>query len=184
MGLIFAASPRQIDLRTAALIVRELPPFITPVGVFVDASLDEIRAAREAIPNMAIQLHGDEPPHIVQSLESAAIKTLPVATDLHDSSVIEAQATEYPRVPLLFDTSAAGKRGGTGVAFDWHLIEPLARTRRVIVSGGLTPENVGACVRAVRPYAVDVRSGVESEGRKDESKMRAFVQAVREADAA
>jgi phosphoribosylanthranilate isomerase len=82
----------------------------------------------------------------------------------------------------MFDSTVRGKLGGTGIAFDWERIVTIARARRVIVSGGLTPENVAACVRTVRPYAVDVRSGVESGGRKDISKMRAFVRAVREAD--
>jgi phosphoribosylanthranilate isomerase len=82
----------------------------------------------------------------------------------------------------MFDSSVAGSFGGTGRAFDWSLVAALARERPLVMSGGLTPANVGACIRAVRPYAVDVRSGIETDGRKDPDKMRDFVRAVREAD--
>jgi phosphoribosylanthranilate isomerase len=88
----------------------------------------------------------------------------------------------YPNALWMFDSSVAGSFGGTGRAFDWSLVAALARERPLVMSGGLTPANVGACIRAVRPYAVDVRSGIETDGRKDADKMRDFVRAVREAD--
>ena len=94
-------------------------------------------------------------------------------------------ARPFAHVTWMFDTAGDdGRSGGTGRTFAWELARRLAGDRRFVVSGGLTPENVGACVRAVRPYAVDVRSGVESNGMKDPGKVRAFVRAVRDADAA
>lgn len=185
IGLIFAQSPRQISVQAAAAIAAELPPFVTPVGVFVDSSLDDIRRAREALPSMVIQLHGNESPEFVASLDNAGvIKTLHIPHGAAESTALAADAQRFPSMTLLFDTSVRGSSGGTGVAFDWRIVAPIARDRRVIVSGGLTPENVSECVRRVRPFGVDVRSGVESGGRKDPAKMRAFIEAVRNADAA
>ena len=185
IGLIFAASARQISVQAAAAIAAELPPFVTPVGVFVDPSEDDIRRVQEAVPKMVIQLHGNEPPAFAGALRSAGtIKTIQVPHDASDPEALCADAKRYAGMTLLFDTSVRGNSGGTGVAFDWRAIAPIARERRIIVSGGLTPENVSECVRAVRPFGVDVRSGIESGGRKDAVKMRAFIEAVREADAA
>ncbi|HEY9179436.1 MAG TPA: hypothetical protein VIO32_01875, partial [Candidatus Baltobacteraceae bacterium] len=90
----------------------------------------------------------------------------------------------HPRAILLFDTITNGQRGGTGVTFPWRTIAPVARQRQVVVGGGLTPENVSNCVRTVRPFGVDVRTGIETNGRKDLTKMRAFVQAVKDTDVA
>jgi phosphoribosylanthranilate isomerase len=161
-----------------------LPPFITPVGVFVDPTRDQIARARDIFPDLVVQLHGDESPSFVSSLDGKIIKTIHVPHDATDSSAIEIAANQHPRAILLFDTTVDGKRGGTGVAFPWRPIAPIARERQVIVGGGLSPENVPACVRAVRPFGVDVRSGIETDGRKDAMKMRAFVQAVKDSDAA
>jgi phosphoribosylanthranilate isomerase len=114
----------------------------------------------------------------------AYVKAFHVTVDASNvpSPGAEVDRDSYARALWMFDSTVRGKLGGTGIAFDWERIVTVARARRVIVSGGLTPENVAACVRTVRPYAVDVRSGVESDGRKDYSKMCAFVRAVREAD--
>ena len=111
------------------------------------------------------------------------IKTIHVAQDATDSAAVERAGNEHPRAILLFDTIAGGQSGGTGITFPWRTIAPIARERQVIVGGGLTPQNVSNCVRTIRPFGVDVRSGIETDGRKDLSKMRAFVQAVKETDA-
>jgi phosphoribosylanthranilate isomerase len=94
----------------------------------------------------------------------------------------EAAAERYPGADLLFDSRSGALYGGTGTTFSWPLVEGIARRRRIIVGGGLSPENVADAVRGVRPFGVDVRTGVESDGKKDVEKMRAFVRAVREAD--
>lgn len=184
IGMIFAPSTRRITESAAKHIAEHLPPFITPVGVFVDPTRDDISRARDIFPDLVVQLHGDESPSFVSSIDGKVIKTIHVPHDATDANAIERAANEHPRAILLFDTSVDGKRGGTGVAFPWKTIAPIARKRQVIVGGGLTPENVSTCVRAIRPFGVDVRSGVESEGRKDAAKMRAFVNAVKDSDAA
>lgn len=184
IGMIFAPSTRRITESAAKHIAEHLPPFITPVGVFVDPTRDDIARARQIFPDLVIQLHGDESPSFVSSLDGKIIKTIHVAPEATDSAAIERAANEHPRAILLFDTVSNGQRGGTGVTFPWRTIAPIARQRQVIVGGGLTPENVSNCVRTVRPFGVDVRSGIETDGRKDLIKMRAFVQVVKDTDAA
>lgn len=184
IGMIFAPSPRRITESAARHIAERLPPFITPVGVFIDPTRDEIARARDIFPDLVIQLHGTESPTFVSSIDGKVIKTIHVAYDATDASAVERAANEHPRAILLFDTVVDGKRGGTGVTFPWRTIAPIARERQVIVGGGLTPENVSNCVRTVRPYGVDVRSGIENQNRKDLARMRAFVQAVKDTDAA
>jgi phosphoribosylanthranilate isomerase len=184
IGMIFAPSPRRITESAAKHIAEQLPPFITPVGVFVDPSREDVGRARDIFPDLVVQLHGEESPSFVSSLDGKVIKTIHVAPDANDSEAIERAVNAHPRAIILFDTVAGGKSGGTGVTFPWRAIAPIARKRQVIVGGGLTPENVSNCVRTVRPFGVDVRSGIESNSRKDLQKMRAFVQAVKDTDVA
>jgi phosphoribosylanthranilate isomerase len=182
IGMIFAPSTRRITESAAKHIAERLPPFITPVGVFVDPTRDDIARAREIFPDLVIQLHGDEPPSFVSSLDGKVIKTIHVPHDAAQPSEVERAGNEHPRAILLFDTLVNGQRGGTGMTFPWRTVAPIARERQVVVGGGLTPENVSNCVRTVRPYGVDVRSGIETDRRKDLAKMRAFVQAVKDTD--
>jgi len=184
IGMIFAPSPRRITESAARHIAERLPPFITPVGVFVNPSLDDIARARAIFPDLVVQLHGDETPSFVSSIDGKVIKTIHVSAEEKDANAVERAANLHPRAILLFDSQVNGARGGTGVSFPWKLIAPIAQERQIIVGGGLTPENVASCVRAVRPFGVDVRSGIETDHRKDSQKMRAFVQAVKESDAA
>ena len=184
VGMIFAPSVRRITEGAAKHIADQLPPFITPVGVFVDPSRDDIARARSIFPDLVIQLHGSESPSFVSSIDGRVIKTIHVDPQSADSAALQRSVNEHPRAIVLFDTKAAGLSGGTGVAFPWKAVVPAARARQVIVAGGLTPETVAQCVQIVRPYGVDVRSGIETGGRKDRNKMRAFVKAVKDADAA
>ena len=184
IGMIFAPSPRRITESAAKHIAERLPPFITPVGVFVNPSLDEVARARAIFPDLVIQLHGDETPSFVCSIDGKVIKTIHVAQDETEPHAVDRAANQHPRAILLFDTLTNGARGGTGTRFPWKLIAQIAQQRQIIVGGGLTPENVSGCVRAVRPFGVDVRSGIETDHRKDPDKMRAFVQAVKDTDAA
>jgi phosphoribosylanthranilate isomerase len=184
IGMIFAPSPRRITESAAKHIAERLPPFITPVGVFVNPSLDDIGRARAIFPDLVVQLHGDETPSFVSSIDGKVIKTIHVRADEKDANAVERAANQHPRAILLFDTHANGARGGTGVVFPWKLIAPIAQQRQIIVGGGLTPENVSSCVRTVRPFGVDVRTGIETDHRKDAVKMQAFVKAVKESDAA
>ena len=184
VGMIFAPSVRRITEDAAKNIAAQLPPFITPVGVFVNPSREEIARARSIFPDLVVQLHGTESPSYVSSIDGQVIKTIHVDPAAPDSDELQRKVNELPRAIALFDTEVAGAPGGTGVRFPWKAVAPIARARQIIVAGGLTPETVAACVQTVRPYGVDVRSGIETGGRKDVKKMRAFVKAVKDADAA
>ncbi len=184
IGMIFAPSPRRITESAAKHIAERLPPFITPVGVFVDPTRDEIARARTIFPDLVVQLHGDEPPSFVSSLDGKVIKTIHVDPQTSDSQSLERAANQHPRAILLFDTGVQSRQGGTGIPFPWKLVTAIARARQIIVGGGLTAQNVSECVRALRPFGVDVRSGIETDHRKDPAKMRAFAQAVKDTDAA
>ena len=184
VGLIFAPeSNRRISLAEARALVRALPAYVTPVAVFVDPRPDEV-AAIEALGAMA-QFSGDESPERVASLTGRRhIKALHFDQGAsYGPEDAERLAAAYPDADIMFDSRVGAKHGGTGTTFAWDAVAGLARRRPLIVSGGLTPANVAACVRAVRPFAVDVRSGVETNGIKDPAKVRAFVRAVRETDA-
>lgn len=180
-GMIFAPSPRRVPADRVSEIAR-LNLHIVAVGVFVNPELDEISAMRALFPTMCVQLSGNESPSFVRSVGGPVIKAIHV--DGGDAAAFERICDRYAPALPLFDTHVAGMYGGTGTTFDWSALAPLARARALAIAGGLTPENVGDCVRAVRPFGVDVRSGTESGGRKDAAKMEAFVKAVREADAA
>lgn len=184
IGMIFAPSPRRITESAAKHIAEQLPPFITPVGVFVNPSLEEIARARAIFPDLVVQLHGNETPAFVSSIDGKVIKALQINADEPAPGTLEQRCNQHPRAILLFDTSVGGQSGGTGRTFPWKLVAPVAKGRQIIVGGGLTPENVKLCVRAVRPFGVDVRSGIETDNKKDREKMRRFVLAVKEGDAA
>lgn len=184
IGMIFAPSVRQISPEAAREIARELPAFITPVGVFVDPLTDDIARARAIFPDLVVQLHGNEAPAFVASIDGKVIKTIHIPPEGAQPEEIDERCAAHPRALMLFDTAVAGRSGGTGITFNWRSIAQAARTREVLVAGGLTPDNVSNCVRTVRPFGVDAAGGIETDGRKDPFKMRAFVQAVKETDAA
>jgi phosphoribosylanthranilate isomerase len=177
VGMVFwSGSPRAVDVERAKLIALALPTFVTAVGVFVDQSVDEVSAIADAVKLDAIQLHGHENASDYAALGRRLIKSVAV----RDRSA-EAEADRVPAgATVLLDAHDPLRRGGTGQTIDWTVAATIARRRPVILSGGLTPETVDAAVRAVRPYAIDVSSGVESSpGRKDPTKLRAFFAALR-----
>ena len=176
-GMIFAPSPRRIMPEAAAEIARRIPPTIEPVAVFVNPSHPDVESVRKQFDNLRVQFSGEETPDFVARYGERAIKAIHV--DAH-GTLIAQRAARFPDATLLFDSRQDGMAGGTGTAFEWEHVVPIARARRVVVAGGLTPENVAACVRAVRPWGVDTRNGIETGDRKDLVKMRAFVRAVRE----
>ena len=180
VGAIFAASPRRIDLDAALAIRSALPPMVQFFAVFADQPIEEVRALRSRIPDAVVQLHGGESPAYADAVGGAVVKTIGVPPGA-DAQQLARDAARY-RCAVLFDTSVAHGSGGTGERFDWEAVAAIARARPIIVAGGLTETNVGACVQRLHPYAVDARSGVERGGRKDPEKMRAFVRAVRDAD--
>lgn len=178
VGLNFwPGSPRCVEVSTAAAIVRAVGDRAQTVGVFVDFSLAQIGEILRRTGIEWAQLHGDEPPELVAELLPKAYKAIGVK----DSSVIEL-ARRYPGEHLLLDASVPGMPGGTGRTFDWAVAAEVAKERKLTLAGGLTPDNVAEAVRVVRPFRVDVASGVESApGRKDPELVKRFIQAARNA---
>lgn len=174
LGFIFyVGSPRCVEPGRAAEIVAGLPPFVVPVGVFVNAAAGDVDGICETAGIRVVQLHGDETPGFCGTLGRPVIKAFRV----RDASW-KSDAAAYPVGAVLLDTYAEDRYGGTGTTFDWRLVE--GSPHRVILSGGLNPDNVAEAVRSVRPYGVDTGSGVEREpGRKDHEKIRAFVESAR-----
>ena len=178
VGFIFVrSSPRYIAPADAAEIIRKLPPFICPVGVFVNELRENILATIERTGIRCLQLHGEEPPADTVGYAVPVIKSFHVS-DEFDPSVM----ASYPLPAHLLDTSVAGMHGGTGKTFDWRKAVEASRFGRIILSGGITPENVAAASRTVRPHAIDVSSGVESSaGIKDRVRIRNLFENLRNA---
>ncbi len=180
IGFVFyAPSVRAVTLAQAAALAERLPPFVTPVGLFVNAAEADIAAALAAIPGMLLQFHGDETPEACERWQRPYLRA--VAVDA-DTRLVDC-AARFPRAQALVLDAPVDGYGGGGKVFDWSLLAPNA-TRPVVLSGGLNAANVGDGIRRVRPWAVDVSSGVESSrGVKDPDLIHAFCAAVRAADA-
>jgi len=177
LGFVFySQSPRHVTVEAAAGLIRQLPPFIIKVGVFVNALEDlVVRAARECGLNL-LQFHGEESPAYCLQFGLMSMK----AFRIRDAASLQA-VRAYPTDAWLLDAYAPDKPGGTGDAFNWDLAhQAQSWGRPIFLAGGLTPENVAEAVRRARPYGVDVSSGVEAApGRKDHAKVRAFIQAAK-----
>ena len=179
IGFVFyAKSPRAVDVRQARAIIAELPPFVTTVGLFVNASRCELNEILEVVPLDLLQFHGDETPADCEGYHRPWIKALRV----RPGDDIEAACQRYSGARgMLLDTYVAGVPGGTGEAFDWSLV-PARLSKPIILAGGLSAANVGQAIAQVRPYAVDVSGGVEqAKGIKDAAKIEAFMRAVKQA---
>lgn len=174
----WAGTPRVCDEHTAKKIVEAVGDSALVIGVFVDATLEYIQAIRQRTGIRWVQLHGREPATLVQALLPEAYKAVAVT----DAAAIE-EARSYPGEHVLLDTYVANVRGGTGQTFNWEIAKVLAHERKLTLAGGLTPSNVAQAIRAVRPFRVDVASGVEKQpGKKDLDLVQAFIQAVRSTD--
>jgi phosphoribosylanthranilate isomerase len=173
-------SPRYIVPEAAREIVAALPPLVANIGVFVNEAREKIEAIASDLRLAAVQLHGDESPEFCASITAAkTIKALRVTEDFAPRSI-----GRYSVSMILLDTGIAGSYGGTGRTFDWSVAVECARLSPIILAGGLTAQNVGEAISTVRPAAIDVCSGVESEpGRKDLVKLRNFMLAVTKANA-
>ncbi len=169
------SSVRCIQVEAARAIVRAVQPRTLVVGVVADRTLDEMRALREATGVGCLQLHGDESDGDLAALLPHAYKAVRVASE-RDATRADAVPGEY----VMVDARVDGMHGGTGRIFDWALVVALAKRRKLVLAGGLTATNVASAIRQVRPWCVDVASGVESSpGVKDMVRVRAFVEAVR-----
>ncbi|NIR44622.1 MAG: phosphoribosylanthranilate isomerase [Gemmatimonadetes bacterium] len=180
LGVVFADSPRQVDIHRAREIFAAAPAYVARVGVFVDPSPDFVADAASRCGIDWVQLSGDETPELARAIDAPVIKAIHVesAADLE-------RAREFPAAAFLLDAPTTdGRKGGTGIAFDWADAERLPWPRdRVIMAGGLRPDNVAQAIRRLRPGGVDVSSGVESEpGIKDAVRLEEFITAVREVD--
>lgn len=178
VGFVFwPGSPRAISPAVARDIIATLPPFVAAVGVFVNQPPGEVLETVAAAGLTAVQLHGDEDPAVYASHGLRVLKALAVGERFSPADAVRVPAG----VTVLLDAHDPIRRGGTGRTIDWRAAAAVAGMRPVVLSGGLTPANVAEAVRTVRPYAVDVSSGVESApGVKDESKLRAFFAALQQ----
>ena len=176
IGFIFwPGSPRFIDPYRARAIAAALPPWLVPVGVFVDQPEEYIAGVASLVRLGAVQLHGHEPPAMVERLPQRVIKSVPVGADFDPAAVDRVPA----RAGVLLDAHDPERRGGTGVTVDWRQAAAAARRRRVLLAGGLRPENVRSAVETVRPFGIDVSSGVEAApGVKDHDRLRALFAAL------
>jgi phosphoribosylanthranilate isomerase len=189
IGLVFyPPSPRAVGVAEAVDLVKGLPPFVSAVGLFVNATPEWLSEVASNVPLAMLQFHGDETPAQCEALANLSglpwLRALRVASGTQSADLVESALNYSSASGLLFDTHVEGYGGG-GKTFDWSLI-PEDLAHRAVLSGGLNAQNVGDAIRRVRPYAVDVSSGIEvpgAKGVKDPARMAAFVRAVREADA-
>ncbi|AMO56852.1 phosphoribosylanthranilate isomerase [Endozoicomonas montiporae] len=176
IGLVFyAKSPRHVSIEQAREIAACVPPFISVVGLFVDADDDFVQSVLEQVPLTLLQFHGNEPDHWCQQWNRQYIKALRVRPEMS----LEKAVAQYPGASgVLLDAYRKGVPGGTGESFDWRLI-PDSLEKPVVLAGGLEATNVAEAIKRVSPYAVDVSSGVETKpGVKNHDAVRAFVRAV------
>jgi len=176
IGFVFyPMSPRAVSVEQAQAIIAQLPPFVSTVGLFVNAERATLQALLDRVPLDLIQFHGDETPEQCEGYQRPWIKALRVQA----GDDIAASCERYHKASgILLDTYVAGVPGGTGETFDWALI-PKQLSKPIILAGGLSSANVAQAIAQVRPYAVDVSGGVERvKGLKDHDKIRAFMSAV------
>ena len=180
LGFVFwPRSPRALSADEARAIIRRLPPFVSTVGVFVNQPREEVLATASHAGVSVIQLHGDEEASAYADCGFRVIKALPVGPGFTMAAVDGLPA----EMTMLLDAFDPVRRGGTGQRIEWSVAAAAAARRQTILSGGLGPDSVQEAVRVVKPYAVDVSSGVESmPGVKDESKLRAFFAALQSVD--
>lgn len=175
IGFVFAPSRRRITLDKAIELASLVPPSVLKIGVFVDASADEMKRVYEGVPLDYIQYHGNESQEFIKEVGLPSIKVLSVYSN-EDIKRAEKYEVDF----ILFDTPGKEFKGGSGETFDWHLLQDVGvPLNKLILAGGLNPGNVSEAVRRVKPYMVDVSSGVEIDNRKDDDLIRAFVSAVK-----
>jgi len=176
IGLVFfSKSSRAVEAQQALEIVKSLPPFVTTVGLFVDADADFVRSVMSQVPLDLLQFHGAESEAFCKSWSRPYIKAIRMSAEVD----LKMQEKNFASASgLLVDTWVAGQAGGTGQAFNWDLI-PQGLQKPLILAGGLKADNISQAIQKVRPYAVDVSGGVESaKGIKDKEKMQQFMQGV------
>ncbi|NPV26636.1 MAG: phosphoribosylanthranilate isomerase [Firmicutes bacterium] len=174
LGFVFAASPRQVTPVIVRRIVRELPPLISKVGVFVNAGQETVAEIADYCHLDVLQFHGEETPEDCQGWRQPVIKAFRVK----DRSFLK-ELPKYRVAAYLLDAFVPGKMGGTGTSFNWELAREAKRHGPIILAGGIKRENVVQALRVVEPFAIDVSSGVETGGRKDPQKIMSLMAEVR-----
>jgi phosphoribosylanthranilate isomerase len=176
LGFIFAkGSPRTMTPEAVGNIIDKLPPFIVSVGVFVDSPIEEILSIIESTGIQCVQLHGNESPSEYSGINIPVIKSFRVDEHFKTNTLLR-----FPAAAYLLDTYVKGTMGGTGKTFDWNVAVSAKAYGRIILAGGLTPENIRDAIKKVHPYGVDISSGVESvPGKKDKRKLQQLFNAIR-----
>lgn len=176
IGFVFAKSSRQITLPQAQRMTKEVSQNVLKIGVFVNETIENIEKYAEEVPLDYVQLHGDESIEYVNSISVPVIKAFSISSKEDVQNALAYDVDLY-----LFDTPSIEFRGGSGLTFDWGLLDSEDFPKeKVILAGGLNAENVRVAIQTVRPFMVDVSSGVETDQSKDESKIRAFIRAVKD----
>jgi phosphoribosylanthranilate isomerase len=191
IGMVFADSPRQVTPAEAEKIVTALKKSwatVKTVGVFVNMPAPTVRKIAEVCRLDWVQMSGDESWEYCRELSLPVIKAIRVSRNYRPEPVAKhlacgAEILAQQKHMFLLDTRDWGKYGGTGLTFDWNLARPIAEKFPVLIAGGLNAENVGQAIKLIKPWGVDVSSGVETKGNKDTKKIVNFIKAVREADA-
>jgi phosphoribosylanthranilate isomerase len=186
IGLVFAESQRRVTVEAAKQItaaIKDIDPKPEAVGVFVNEPAENVNRIAQECGLDRVQLCGEETIEYYAQITPPVIKVLHIKPDANSSDILKTIAAWYRAMSqrkfnCLLDTAIAGKHGGTGRAFNWGIAKEVTKHYHVFIAGGLTPENVGKVVRNVRPWAVDVSSGVETNGRKDKTKIESFIRAV------
>lgn len=178
IGLLFAESPRRVGVERARDIAASLPPEVAKVGVFVDAPAGEVVGISREVGLDYAQLHGDETPEMVAEIREGGVKVVKALRVRDESSLLEME--DYRADLYLLDSWSGRARGGTGERFDWGLAGTMKRYDNILISGGITPGNVGEALEFFEPYGVDASSSLErAPGEKDEERVRRFVSAAR-----
>jgi phosphoribosylanthranilate isomerase len=178
LGFIFASSPRRVEPSVAREIISVLPETLLKAGVFVDEDPVEVLRVAECCSLNILQFHGEESPEYCRKFLCSVFKTIRIK-DFDSLNDME----RYPDATLLLDTYSPVQAGGTGISFPWEIALKAKEKRNFILSGGLTPSNVGEAIKTIKPWGVDVCSGVEvTPGKKDPLKMKEFIEEIRKAD--
>ncbi|MEW6423922.1 MAG: phosphoribosylanthranilate isomerase [Bacillota bacterium] len=175
LGFVFAASPRRVTPAQVRTIGQALPPAVMKIGVFVDAPLEQLQEIVYFCRLDAVQLHGSESPEYCRRTGAPVIKAFRVG-----KGNFLPVLNNYDVTAVLLDTYVPGSAGGTGQCFDWRITRELRSDKRIILAGGLNPQNVREAIRTALPYGVDASSGVETDGRKDKEKIREFIKKAKE----
>lgn len=178
IGFVFATSSRRVTVEKAQELAKLIPKNVLKIGVFVDETAEELKRIFEAVPLDFIQYHGDENPDFIKMNGLPSIKALPVRS-IEDIEKASSYEVDY----YLFDAPGTVYNGGSGVTFNWELLQDSKiQVDRIILAGGLNAGNIAEAISRVRPFMVDVSSGVELDKRKDANLIRAFVQAVKDGE--